>query len=222
MTGGFRISFKVVNQDYFWIDSDPRRITLRGANPEVPAEDINEFPSQYHQNLIHIFTDGTASGAWNRVNGVGGYQSPYVTDPGGGTATPVPLSPHQFDLVVNASGHAPFTYSLHNYARTLDPVAMDLFIDGVLVTPSANPNGSHSETDFILGQVRIYTDENVTELGLHTLQLHVDFPDRGTVDQSGGGTYTHGDSATLTATPNPGYLFSHWSGDASGDGVFRD
>jgi formylglycine-generating enzyme len=241
LTSGFRISFKVVNQNYFWVDSDPRRIILRGANPEIFAEDINEFPSQYHQNLIHIFTDGTASGAWNRVNGVGGYQSPYVTDPGGGTAAPVPLGPHQFDLVVNASAHAPFTYSLHNYARTLDPVAMDLFIDGVLVTPSANPNGtimlpgsafephlgfgtfsfttanaSHSETDFILDQVRIYTDENVSELGLHTLQLHVDFTDRGTVDQSGGGTYTHGDSAIVTATPNPGYLFSHWSGDASG------
>lgn len=33
---------------------------------------------------------------------------------------------------------------------------------------------------------------------------------------TGGGSYTYGSTATLTATPNPGYTFVNWSGSASG------
>lgn len=38
----------------------------------------------------------------------------------------------------------------------------------------------------------------------------------GTGSVTGGGTFAEGTSATLNATPNPAYVFSHWSGDLTG------
>ena len=47
----------------------------------------------------------------------------------------------------------------------------------------------------------------------HTLEIAA--LSNGTV--SGGGTYRAGATATLEALPNPGYVFTGWSGDASGN-----
>jgi hypothetical protein len=187
LTGGFRVSFKAVNQNYFWIASGLRKIALRAGNPSLDGLTINSSSANY-QNLLEVITDGTVAGAWNRVNETGTAQSRYVTDPGGGTETPVALSPHLFDLIINASVTETYTYVLHGIQRTLDPLRMDLFIDGVLATPAANPNGtifenksgfntalgfgtfsfttataSHEETDFVMDQIYIYTGDDVSE-----------------------------------------------------------
>lgn len=53
----------------------------------------------------------------------------------------------------------------------------------------------------------------------HFLTLILTPPAGGTVTQSGPGTYAAGSVASLTAAPNPGYLFQGWSGDASGDAL---
>lgn len=51
----------------------------------------------------------------------------------------------------------------------------------------------------------------------YTLTTHSDPVEGGTVQANPtGGTYSEGTSVTLTATPNKGYTFDHWSGDVSG------
>jgi len=188
LTGGFRVSYMAYNQNYFWIDSGLRKVSLRAANPGVAWDVINASSANY-QNLVEVITDGTVAGAWNRVNETGTAKPRYVTDPGGGVGPdPIPLTTHTFDLIVNASGTEDFTYVLHGKQRTLHPYRMDLFIDGALATPEENPNGtifenkasfdpalgfgtfsfttataSHMETDFVLDRMYIYTDEDVSE-----------------------------------------------------------
>jgi uncharacterized repeat protein (TIGR02543 family) len=46
--------------------------------------------------------------------------------------------------------------------------------------------------------------------------LNLDFVSVSNGTIQGAGAYQYGSSATLTATPNPGYIFSGWTGDASG------
>lgn len=187
LTGGFRISWKALNQNYYWVDSGKRKVALRGANQSV-AEDVINSSSTNYQNLVELYADGTVGGAWNRFEDGTGASS-YVTDPGGGEGPdPVPLSPHTFDLVVNASTADNLTYVLHGTERTLHPMRMDLFIDGLLATPPENVNGSpyedksgfddllgfgtfsfttatsgHSQTDFVFDQIYIRTGADVND-----------------------------------------------------------
>ncbi|HWR27282.1 MAG TPA: DUF2341 domain-containing protein, partial [Candidatus Thermoplasmatota archaeon] len=49
-----------------------------------------------------------------------------------------------------------------------------------------------------------------------TLTTTSDPPQGGTITASPDPPYYYNDIVTLTATPNPGYLFDHWSGDLSG------
>jgi hypothetical protein len=185
ITGGFRVSFKAFNQNYFWVESSLRKVAVRGANPGVTWDMINSSSANY-QNMLEVYTDGSAGGAWNRVGGVG--EPRYITDPGGNAPDPVPLAAHTFDLIVNASATEPFTYVLHGKQRTLNPLKIDMFIDGILATPAANPNGSdfenkanfdpelgfgtisfttatssHQETDFVIDRAYIYTGDDVSE-----------------------------------------------------------
>lgn len=52
----------------------------------------------------------------------------------------------------------------------------------------------------------------------YSVEVLPDEPERGSVSVSPQGPYDYGDEVTLSATPNPGWEFSHWSGDLSGDG----
>lgn len=68
------------------------------------------------------------------------------------------------------------------------------------------------------GQVRtgriIVAGEEYTITQITNLLVTVDAADGGTA--TGGGNYGTNDIATLTATPDAGYVFSHWTGDAVG------
>ena len=67
--------------------------------------------------------------------------------------------------------------------------------------PWNNENGSDA------GHVRVYQLQILVILAIGNLQ-------NGTI--RGAGTYLSGTSATLTAIPDPGYLFTGWTGNASG------
>ncbi|MCD8482981.1 MAG: hypothetical protein LR015_10180 [Verrucomicrobia bacterium] len=192
LTGGFRVSFRAINMNYFWVDSGLRKIALRAANPGIDEVTINASSANY-QNLLEIISDGTVTGAWNWLNefprGTPNVAPPrFVADPGGGTPTPVPALPHKYDLIVNASTTDNFTYVLYGTERTLHPLRIDLFVNGQLVTPAANPNGtvfedknnfnpslgfstfsfttataSHAETDFVLDQIYIFSGADVND-----------------------------------------------------------
>ena len=92
------------------------------------------------------------------------------------------------------------------------PSGLDLTLGGALIgTPDAA-----GTTNFI---VQVAGSDNAASTrefsieirGFHTL---VTAATHGTV--TGGGNYLHGTTATLTATGNPGYVFSTWTGDATG------
>jgi uncharacterized repeat protein (TIGR02543 family) len=94
--------------------------------------------------------------------------------------------------------------------------------------PSGIPGGNY----YVLPVVTYngYVDDgwwdNVTHLvnqvvvrapSAYTLTVNINPQGAGSVSLNpGGGNYPPGSQVTLTATPNPGYTFSSWSGDASG------
>ena len=66
--------------------------------------------------------------------------------------------------------------------------------------------------------VSLTEDRNVTanfEIASHTLTVATQAEGGGTV--SGGGTFSHGNTASITATPQTGYVFSGWSGSGITD-----
>jgi len=52
---------------------------------------------------------------------------------------------------------------------------------------------------------------------LYSLSTNIDPPNSGNIIPNNG-TYEAGSTETLTAQPNPGYMFDRWGGDASGTG----
>lgn len=102
-----------------------------------------------------------------------------------------------------------------------------LFEQGAAVTVTATPNDGYTFVNWTLEGVEVSTDAAYTfvltedtalvvnyEINTYTLQV---IAVNGTVaknpDQL---TYTNGDNVELTATPDSGYEFTSWSGDATG------
>ena len=56
---------------------------------------------------------------------------------------------------------------------------------------------------------------SVVEITNYTITVSASPAAGGTVSQSGTGTYSHGSSCTLTATPNVGYVFTRWTKDGT-------
>ncbi|MCC5805200.1 MAG: hypothetical protein JJU00_02625 [Opitutales bacterium] len=185
-TGGIRVSFRAKNERFFIVDSSHRKVSLRGANPKEDPDflaNVNTSSANY-QNLLELITDGTVAGAWNRTDdGVG--LPRLVVDP---NAENEEFGVHQYDLVINASITQSLTYVIHGIERTLSPLRMDLFINGQVVTPASNPNGSvfenkagfdpslgfqyfsfttatqsHEDTDFFFDQIYVYTGDDVND-----------------------------------------------------------
>jgi uncharacterized repeat protein (TIGR02543 family) len=78
---------------------------------------------------------------------------------------------------------------------------------------SGDVSGNTTTTNIVMN-----ADKSVTAnfIKVYTLTVTVS-PDEGGSVTAAGGTYDTGASVTLTATPATGYVFDHWSGDASGN-----
>jgi serine protease len=125
-------------------------------------------------------------------------------------------TPASFYLVINTQG---------NGTVNVNP-SEDSYPEGTIVSLSAVPNtgwefvgwsgdlsGNNSDTSITMD-----SDKTVTaqfEQKTYTLTVNITPTGGGTVTPSGG-TYNHGQSVTLTASPNSGYQFVKWSGAASG------
>ncbi len=130
------------------------------------------------------------------------------------------------------SGGDPFTIRLDSYRSDspyygdyANPKLLHFYVDDVEIPLSSMFSGYDEETHTLQ---YAYTMPQVTanhifraEFGLwsdgdlqYVLTLAANDTTMGTV--AGGGIYLLGESATLTATPKPGYLFSHWD-DGSTD-----
>jgi uncharacterized repeat protein (TIGR02543 family) len=108
-----------------------------------------------------------------------------------------------------ASGSAPITFTVSAGAL---PGGLLLSLEGEISgTPdtAGTFTGTITATNGILPNAT--QDFSIEIRGFHTL---VTAATHGTV--TGGGNYLHGTTATLTATGNPGYVFSSWTGDATG------
>lgn len=67
--------------------------------------------------------------------------------------------------------------------------------------------------------VGVYMDRSkaaTANFAINTYTVTTGVNPAGTGSVSGGGSYNHGSTATLTASPNTGYHFTGWSGDAGG------
>jgi len=105
-----------------------------------------------------------------------------------------------------------------------DPISIsgaNIDTAGHLTIGAILPN-SHQAFDGSIDDIRIYdralSDAEVSELyeleRVSNYTLEIAALSNGSV--SGGGTYQQGTTATLEASPSLGYLFTGWSGDASG------
>ncbi len=134
------------------------------------------------------------------------------------TVTAVFIAQYDLTVKVNPSGGGTTNVTSGTYD------------DGTVVHIDATPSSGYrfdhwTGCDSVSGTVCTVTmnsDKTVTANFVKTWRLTVN------VNPSGGGTttpsegthvYDDGTSVTVTATPNPGYRFDHWSGDCTGSGV---
>jgi len=86
-----------------------------------------------------------------------------------------------------------------------------------LVVHGTDPDNADSDGDGFNDGLEIAENSDPTDSQSYpTRILTVIAPDNGTVNLPGGGVYGLGTVATLEAIPAPGYVFTGWSGDASG------
>ena len=147
-------------------------------------------------------------------------------------------------LTMDSNKAVTATFRLVEYALTTDvappgsgrvgPVTATATY-GTVLTVSATPNsgwafdywsGDVAHTPTAAATVTMDADKTVTahfrEVPLFVYQLttSVEPADRGSVAPADG-TFGVGTVVSLTATPNPGWIFSHWSGDLPAEGWTR-
>ena len=81
---------------------------------------------------------------------------------------------------------------------------------------SGDVSGSQGATPVLMDKAKLVT-ANFSG-GTSSLTVNAVFPTSGSVTKSPDKTtYTTGEQVTLTAVPNPGYVFKNWSGDLTGE-----
>jgi len=77
--------------------------------------------------------------------------------------------------------------------------------------------GAVADPDSASTTVTMDGDKSVTaNFAINTYEVDVTSTEGGSTDKDGANSVTHGNSLTITATPETGYQFTGWSGDATG------
>jgi uncharacterized protein YjiK len=137
-------------------------------------------------------------------------------------------NPRYVEVVFSTNFIALFDTNSYNITATASPAAGGTVSGGgsykhfTTATLTATANEGYTFTNWTKGGEVVSTNANysftVTEaadyvanftLSTYTLVVSANPEEGGTV--TGSGTYTHGQTATLTATPNEGYHFVHWN-----------
>ncbi len=122
----------------------------------------------------------------------------------------------------NASGLYPYNSFVvitanPNPGWVFDRWTGDIGTNTFVSTAASNPLSLKMDRD---RDITAYFVENTTDT--YTLTLTTSPSEGGTIQKSTNGPYTPGETVTLTATTESGYMFDHWSGDASGTSASVD
>jgi uncharacterized repeat protein (TIGR02543 family) len=157
----------------------------------------------------------------------------YVRSQGTGGCNPSGFSlSYTIDPYISGPTHVLTTAVDPAEGGTIDPSAgTHTYPEDQVVNVTATPNQWY-EFDHWSGDctgdgtcsVTMDADKSVTAhfvaIPTHTLTMAVDPTGGGTTDPAVGvHTYEAGSLVNVTATPNTGYEFDHWSGDCTGDGT---
>ena len=133
-----------------------------------------------------------------------------------------------FTVTENASYEAYFTLNIYMITVSADPTTGGTvngggaYLYGESCTISAMPNAGYAFTGWTKNGTTVSTEAtytfNVTEaanyvahfeMQNYTINVMADPNEGGTA--TGGGSFTYGETCTLTATPNTGYTFVNWT-----------
>ena len=167
------------------------------------------------------------------VNDSGRYSLRYYDDQAQGVETGDPT---------NLQASESWDHLVYHLARQGNDTTLTLFVNGEQVgTRTGSVGSSNSEAGLSLGyhnknsgpsypflgkidDLRIYdralSEQEVSalyELENTSSTYTLEVADTGNGSVTGAGTYDGGTEATLTASPEPGYLFASWTGNASGN-----
>jgi uncharacterized repeat protein (TIGR02543 family) len=123
------------------------------------------------------------------------YSLTIIVDPTtGGTVSVAPSGPYYYGDIVTLTATANTGYTFNQW--------------------SGDASGTNYITTVTMDGDKVVT-AHFTQ-NVYTLTIDIDPTSGGTVTATPAPPYYYNDVVTLTATPNTGYVFDHWSGDASG------
>lgn len=186
-------------------------------------------------------TVSPSSGTYNSGSSVkltatpsSGYKFDYWTDDASGTSNPITITMNSNKSVTANFSKIPIQY----YTLSVSVASGEGTVSGagqyqsgtsaeIFATPAkdyefdhwgGDASGSANPTTVVMSRnktVYAYFEYSPTEPPYYTLYVSVSPPGAGTVTPSSG-EYVAGTGATIRATPNTGYEFAYWTGDASG------
>jgi uncharacterized repeat protein (TIGR02543 family) len=195
----YTLSISITGEGSVAKDPDEPSYTYGEVVQLTATPEVGWYFSQWEGDLSGSSNPATISMTSNKAISATFDQCIYTLtitiDPAeGGTVTADPGPPYYYGDVVTLTAEPSTGYAFDHW--------------------SGDASGSNPETT-----VTMNADKSVTahfSLIEYTLTITIDPAEGGTVTADPDPPYYYGDEVTLTATPNPGYTFDHWSGDASG------
>ena len=135
---------------------------------------------------------------------------------------------YSFTVTIDASYIANFSINTYEITATADPAEGGIiegagtYNYGATATLTATPATGYSFVNWTRDGQEVTTEPTlsftvteaaayVAHFSINTYEITVAADPEGHGTVTGGGTYNYGETATLTATPNSGYLFAGWT-----------